>query len=841
MPKVNRVRLMLACALTFAFTNATLAENFEFATRTAQLVIQSNGAANSLTDKRNGAEQLHPTGLPFAMVIQHGKQFAATSFAKQGAFYHVTFGSSGISADYRIAASAEYIVVELAAVRGEGIEKLQMVQLSSDLANSGNPLLGVRWDDNFAVCLMGLEARSEHRDFGLSDIGSGLCRVWHAGQASSDCRRAHPAVFKRRTGGGERFQAILASPTIDGVWAKLSPDARSNYLFTDLTEANVDDTIRYAKMGGFRYILIYSKTWSTTFGSYRINTANFPHGEAGLKSVIDKCHAAGLKVGMHMMTSFIHKEDPIALSKPDIGLLKDAKGTPVQVNSSYVADLRSPLASAISNWIANVINQAGFDMIYFDAGYNGQSPTWYWGGVQQSQIWKRTKGNLLVQGSGTTDWTWHIFTRGTCDDFAAVAVKQYLDYHKIPDYWMHNHNAFMPSDLGWVGLLQDSPDHPATTPDEMEYYAVRMLALDSAISFETTLSALKANGRTGEMLELLDVYEQLKQRGAVPAAVRQRLAQGEWHMTRPGEFHPIRYEAQRIAVPGEVAFGNEFQEQPLKFRLQVMPALASEGDSANITLLRTKEPLEVGPPGEKDAMPGALVERVELNKSRQDQESVWLVRPTTGHAPTKAFDLTANRALAVRLTVEGPEQNAAESPVLNLQLEAAGKTYRDYYIDLNFRGTKTVIVPEPGTSRMLAEFRPAFSNYRFKAAMYAFNYANIVALNLRWMRYPRGSGVRCQVNSIEALAERNRGLKNLEISAGLETISIPGAMKTGDYAEYWGDGTIRIYDKNGFLLRTVPTDHSPVLSEGETRLAVKASGLGSVKLTAITIGSSPLR
>jgi hypothetical protein len=61
-------------------------------------------------------------------------------------------------------------------------------------------------------------------------------------------------------------------------------------------------------------------------------------------------------------------------------------------------------------------------------------------------------------------------------------------------------------------------------------------------------------------------------------------------------------------------------------------------------------------------------------------------------------------------------------------------------------------------------------------------------------------------------------------------------METGDYAEYWGEGPIRLFDRNGVLLRTVPANRAPALRAGENRLAVKASGPGSVKLTAITLG-----
>jgi hypothetical protein len=265
------------------------------------------------------------------------------------------------------------------------------------------------------------------------------------------------------------------------------------------------------------------------------------------------------------------------------------------------------------------------------------------------------------------------------------------------------------------------------------------------------------------------------------------------------------------------------------------PALAASGDTSNIALLRS---VEIQPPAAKDAMPGALVQRVEFTKAEQGQGGVFIVgpTPTSDRPPGKAIDLTRYRALAVRLEVEGPALGSAESPVLNVQLEAGGRRYRDYYIDLDFRGTKTVILPEPGTRRMLAEFRPASSNYAFKAAMYDFNYGNVVGLNLRWMRYTNGSGVRCRIGLVEALEERNSTLRDIEISARLLKIAIPREMNTGDYAEYWGDGTIRVFDRNGILLSTSPVKPGPQLRTGENKVTVKAAGSGNVVLTAITLG-----
>jgi hypothetical protein len=420
-----------------------------------------------------------------------------------------------------------------------------------------------------------------------------------------------------------------------------------------------------------------------------------------------------------------------------------------------------------------------------------------------------------MQGSGMTNWTWHLFARGTCDDFAAVAVKQYLDYHKIADDWTLYHNNFVPVDLGWVGILNDTANYPATTPDELEFHAVRMLAVDAPMGIQSYPGQLEANGRAEEMLNILGAYEQLRLSGAVPAVVRQKLAQGEWHMTAPGVFHPIRYDAQRLSIPAEAAVNNEFEAQPLKFRLQATPNLAPIGDPANIRLLQPVSPGTIQAPGVQNAMPGALAQRIGFNTP---------------------LNLTSHRALAVQLDVEGAEQAPGKSPVLNIQLDTGGAFYRDYYIDLDFRGLKTVILPEAGTQRMLPEFRPASSNYSFKSATGPFNYGHVDALNVRWMRFASGSGVRCYLKFVEALQERPNTLSNIEVSAGASKIVIPGTLQTGDYAEYWGEGLIRVFDRNGVQLRTATTNHAPVLNSGENSLAVKASGPGNVKLTAITLG-----
>jgi hypothetical protein len=402
----------------------------------------------------------------------------------------------------------------------------------------------------------------------------------------------------------------------------------------------------------------------------------------------------------------------------------------------------------------------------------------------------------------------------------------------------------MPAELGWWGFLASAPDHPATMPDEVEYHGVRMLALNSPVSLETSLAALKANGRADEMLRLLGEYEQLRLSDAVPLPVRDKLRSGEWHMIKKDgrpEFQPIRYDAQRVELPGEVRVRNEFGSQKLKFRLQAAPRLTKVGDRSNIILLPPDSPLVLSPRAPYVVTPGTLVGRRELTKSPGAQAGTSTAGPGAGGKTIQKggpLDLSTHRALAVKLKVDGPLPKAGTpGAVLNVQLECGGRAYRDHYIDLDFLGEQTIIIPGPNTERMLPEFRPAHANYAFKTAMYGFNYQDIVAINFRWMRQPV-QPVKCTIMLVEALAETESVLKNPEISMGAAKIFLPVTLKTGDYLECWGEGPARVFDRNGVQLSTVEMPDQLVLSTGDNKMFLTIDGTAPAKLTAILLGEA---
>jgi hypothetical protein len=213
--------------------------------------------------------------------------------------------------------------------------------------------------------------------------------------------------------------------------------------------------------------------------------------------------------------------------------------------------------------------------------------------------------------------------------------------------------------------------------------------------------------------------------------------------------------------------------------------------------------------------------------------------PKAGKLRGKFRDLVHHRALAVRLEVEETGDGKGAPAVLNVQLESDGKRFRDHYIDLDFTGERTIILPEPTAERMLAEFRPSAANYSFKHAGYTFNYERIVALNLRWMRLPEGKAPRCKISLVEALAESDAVLENPKISLNNETLSIPATLETGDYAELLDGNSIRVFSANGVQKEIIPIPASlPVLKTGMDQVRLEAQTPAPVKMTLITLGTA---
>src|SRR5579871_2187094 len=104
------MRLFLVVLVALAVDYSALAAEFAFETGSVRLVIRSDGIATSLLDKQTKKERLGP--LAFTAVKRGGQVFPASAIKGHTNTLHISFGTSGVEADYRITERAEYIVVE---------------------------------------------------------------------------------------------------------------------------------------------------------------------------------------------------------------------------------------------------------------------------------------------------------------------------------------------------------------------------------------------------------------------------------------------------------------------------------------------------------------------------------------------------------------------------------------------------------------------------------------------------------------------------------------------------------------------------------------------------------
>lgn len=84
----------------------------------------------------------------------------------------------------------------------------------------------------------------------------------------------------------------------------------SAYWSGNVTPDNVDEHIKYAKMGGFRCMLLYYTSIFQEHSGYALNgnydyRKEYPNGKTDLKKMIDKIKSAGITPGLHFLHTHI--------------------------------------------------------------------------------------------------------------------------------------------------------------------------------------------------------------------------------------------------------------------------------------------------------------------------------------------------------------------------------------------------------------------------------------------------------------------------------------------------------------------------------------------------------
>ncbi len=286
----------------------------------------------------------------------------------------------------------------------------------------------------------------------------------------------------------------------------------------------------------------------------------------------------------------------------------------------------------------------------------------------------------------------------------------------------------------------------------------------------------------------------------------------------------------RVQFPGTVAVTNRFGPQPLRFRLQALPALAAPGDTANLLLLSAEPGLLLQAPSASGSATSLVAGRLVFTApaARQIQDfGAPALRATLGPTNRAPLNLRRHRALAIWLELDGPP--SSEPLALEVQLEAGGRTVQFPPIQLGFSGARTVLLPEAAD-----EPAPAGS------AAGGFDYGAVSALSLRWAPGRAGPPPACRVRRIEAVAEFDGLLMMPELTIDETRLVITAALRTGDSVELGGDGRLRVFDAAGDLLTLMdPYGGVPRLKGGVNHVRLHSAEPAAARMTLITRAQEP--
>ncbi len=532
------------------------------------------------------------------------------------------------------------------------------------------------------------------------------------------------------------------------------------------------------------------------------------------------------------------------------------KGAPVyhlaQRWDRFAVDGNSSMLEEVASNVADIINEVGFDMIYFDGldGVEVNGPFFYYVGKMVHETTKRFEREVLVQGSNLAHFNWHDFSRLYTIDFAVLDPKRWVDHHcsqRLPNAI----NSLLPAELGWHGFFLETDSSESTTPDVIEYVLAKTVGWDVPWSLETRMRVLDGNGRTDECLSLAKVYEQLRLEHYFSEKVRQRLrtpnqdftlrkdSTGGWGM-HPVRYGPARRVGQQDGADNVWTYQNEYPPQALKMRVKARPSPADYGDQENIVLLgRGSSDQWTG----ESMVPGVALSVEEVAKPVDSREALWRLRTENPSASpsswmfqstTLAVPLDLERNRAIGLWVYGDRSGA----VLDIRLND-GRFARDHLLHLDFEGWKYCEFPEPTGGDVL---RYPFPGYELMS-LRSFDYSSVVSLSLFVTDVPPGTRVNCLIGRVEALRERGTMITNPRLSVNGEEVELPVTLETNQYLELWDGSEFNHYDQDGHLLtRKVVGVPLPTLRSGANRVEYRSDSYTGareqVRVEIITMGDA---
>lgn len=322
---------VLALLGVAALARGTAAE-IAFENSRFRAVLGEDAVWRSLVDKTTGNGYCAvDKRVSFAAARVAGKTHNASGASLADDRLSVTFAGCDTRLTYAVSTTDDWIALRLVEVSGTRPSHVTLVRVGTTITERGGSRLGAAWNEQYAVCLRGINLQSQ----------------------SSLSRRSDHALLSATTQDfpGPKLEgagaALICAPTpelrqilcrlsaaydlvrneADGVPSKDLPIARQSYWFLGFGENEVDQVIDYCRRSGFRQVMMNSGSWCTSVGHFTFNEGRYPDGIESLRRTVARLHEHGILVGMHTFASKISKRDAYVTPVPSRGFWVEMSAT----------------------------------------------------------------------------------------------------------------------------------------------------------------------------------------------------------------------------------------------------------------------------------------------------------------------------------------------------------------------------------------------------------------------------------------------------------------------------------------------------------------------------------
>lgn len=378
----RRQFLILSGGVVAAGTSfAGKAKGIVFENESLRYVVGVDGRNLNFIDKRTGKDYCASEPKHYFLSLRkQGKTHLPSVCTLVDGKVTVEFKGAGVTVVLNVRAGRDarpYFVFEVASVEGEGAEEITLSNLHLNITEHLGTIANVAWNEQFAAAVMALniQANAGGRSRQHAVLWSACypktgfigAKIGLIGCPTAQVRSAIKEMVK--------CENVVHSEA-GGAWAMEAEENKYSYLFADVSEADVDEWIAMAKTAGIKELLLYNVG---RYGHYDPDPKRFPHGLAGVKAVVDKIHAAGLKAGWHMHSFSIRKSDPWVTPVPDKRLAKRATLTlaaPLTADATFVPTVESPqdLPRQAGYWFRGGMDILVGDEIITYSGVSTQPP-----------------------------------------------------------------------------------------------------------------------------------------------------------------------------------------------------------------------------------------------------------------------------------------------------------------------------------------------------------------------------------------------------------------------------------------------------------------------------------